>query len=102
LKDELDNEIDELWKLMRKHSKRMYYKEKMTIRYSSSLTEKYFEGKENGRLQNKIWDPGGFKSSRLVIDTLLQKIDKPHRQEYMNTFYFESLMQEDKISNSIC
>ena len=35
--------------------------------------------------KNRVWNPGGSKSFRLVAITLLQKSDRPHRQESMET-----------------
>ena len=35
--------------------------------------------------QNRVWNPGGSKSSGLVVVTLLQKSDRLHRQESMET-----------------
>ena len=35
--------------------------------------------------QNRVWNPGGRKSSRLVAVALLQKSDRTHRQESMET-----------------
>ena len=35
--------------------------------------------------QNKVWNPGGIKSSGLVVVVVLQKSDRPHRQESMKT-----------------
>ena len=34
---------------------------------------------------NRVWNPGGSKSSRLVAVALLQKNNRPHRQESMET-----------------
>jgi len=39
-----------------------------------------------GHLQNRVWNPRGSKSFRLVAVTLLQKSDRPHRQEFMDFF----------------
>ena len=33
--------------------------------------------------QNRVWNPRGSKSLGLVVVTLLQKSDRPHRQESM-------------------
>ena len=35
--------------------------------------------------QNRVWNPGGRNLLRLVVVTLLQKSDRPHRQESMET-----------------
>ena len=35
--------------------------------------------------QNRVWNHGGSKSLRLVVVALLQKSDRPHRQESMET-----------------
>ena len=35
--------------------------------------------------QNRVWNPGGSKSSGLMAISLLQKSDRPHRQESMET-----------------
>ena len=35
--------------------------------------------------QNRVWNPGGSKSSGLVVVALLQKSDRPHRQKSMET-----------------
>ena len=64
------------------------------------MTAQFYISKVDEVLQNKIWDLGGLKSYRLVAVTLLQKSDRPHRQESMNLFYLGSVMQEHKLSNS--
>jgi len=51
--------------------------------------------------KNRFWNPGGSKSFRLVAITLLQKSDKPHRQESLIFFYIRSLMQEHPAQNII-
>lgn len=51
--------------------------------------------------QNRVWNPGGSKSFKLVAITLLQKSDRPHIQESMNFFYIGSLMQEHPAQNII-
>ena len=61
LEDELDREIEELWRVMQKHSKRMYSRQKKEVNYLSSLSVKDIKGKFIGRLQNKVWKPGRLK-----------------------------------------
>lgn len=51
LEDELDKEIDRLWKLMVKHFKGMRSKQKLTVSLLDLLTEKNVVGKEKGKLQ---------------------------------------------------
>ena len=38
------------------------------------------------RQQKRVWNPRGSKSLRLVVVGLLQKSDRPHRQDSMETF----------------
>lgn len=46
-------------------------------------TEHYEEERLKDQQQNRVWNLGGSKSLRLVVVTLLQKSDRPHRQESM-------------------
>ena len=53
---------------------------------------KLFANLQNGvgtlkdQRKNRVWNPGGSKLLRLVVVTLLQKSDRPHRQESMEIF----------------
>ena len=49
--------------------------------------------------QNRVWNPGGSKSSGLVAVALLQKSDGPHIQESMeNSLHGESDAEASKLN----
>jgi hypothetical protein len=58
LESRLDKEIEELWRLMLKHSRGMYSGQKKEMNCLNSLIEEEVTGKCNGRLQHKVWKHG--------------------------------------------
>ena len=69
LENELDKEIEELWRLMQKHSKRMSRKKNKEVNWLSTLTIKDVIGKISGRLQSKVWNPGKLKPTTNCDDS---------------------------------
>lgn len=57
LESELDKEIEELWRLTLKHSKRMYKRQERKVSCLNALIKKNVRGECNGILQNRIWNP---------------------------------------------
>jgi hypothetical protein len=58
---ELDNEIDELQKLMMKFYKWRYNERKKTVSHKVQLNERDYIKKICGQQQHKVWDPGRMK-----------------------------------------
>lgn len=55
-KTELQSEIDELRELMQ-FSKRSYSRVILIVHFEIGLKVKNYEGRDNGALQHKVWDP---------------------------------------------
>ena len=58
LESRFDKEIEELWRLMLKHSMGMYSGQKKDTNCLNSLTKEEVTRKCNIRLQHKVWKPG--------------------------------------------
>ena len=57
-KDKLDIEVEMIWKLMRKVSKRKKTTVRKKINNNKKVTITYCESKSSGALQHKMWNPG--------------------------------------------
>jgi hypothetical protein len=57
-KDKLDIEVEMIWKLMRKVSKKKKTTVRKKINNNKKVTITYCERKSSGALQHKMWNPG--------------------------------------------
>ena len=60
-RERLDDEIDEMWKLMQRSSKRRYGRKRNIDSLEEQLTIHIYISKAYGGLHIKIWDPGGLR-----------------------------------------
>ena len=59
----LDDEIDKLWMLMKRMSKKSYNRKKKKTNYNVQLIQRLCLGKESKQQQHRIWKPGELKAT---------------------------------------
>ena len=104
----LEDVIDELWQLM-KIPKKRYSRIKQEDHCKVEWRVKNDEGKDNGVLQHKVWQPRRLQPKKNedseAYGQQQTKVWEPrrcglkmHNQELMSSFYFGSMMRENYIS----